>query len=476
MPFHAGPAPEPLDPELLEKLSRVSFPTLGHYLEEGFADFGIRRLAGTARVVGRAVTVRITAQDSTVLHHAAGWCEPGDVFVIDTGGDTRHAPVGEVLAATLALRGAAGVIVDGVVTDLDEVEHFGLPVYARGSSVLTTKLLSVDAGGVNVPVVCGGVTVSPGDVVLADRNGVFFGTPSVVAALIDTALADDAEEPDLVEELRQGARLGELTGASDAVRGFTATVPAAATSAAARTLVKAAVNGGRTRTEHPSIPLTDAEIADAARASVAAGADVVHAHVRTPDGGQTIAPDAVAAMVRAVKAADPSIVVGTTTGLWTCSGHEERMRHLAAWPADALPDFASVAFSEEGAAEAAELVLARGMVLESAVWHLDEVPALLASPTLHRNVRILIEPEDEDPAEAVAHARAIAAAVRAAGVTTPLLYHGYDATAWPLVRAALDDGAEVRVGFEDMLTLDDGSFAPDNAAMVELARRLEQGR
>ncbi|MBF4573203.1 RraA family protein [Herbiconiux sp. VKM Ac-1786] len=220
MPFITGPAPAPLPAELVSKLSRVSFPTLGHYLEEGFADFGIRRLTGTARVVGRAVTVRITDQDSTVLHHAAGWCEPGDVFVVDTGGDTRHAPVGEVLAATLSIRGAAGVIVDGVVTDLDEVEPFGLPVYARGSSVLTTKLLSLDAGGIHVPVVCGGVAVNPGDVVLADRNGVFFASVAVVEAIVDTALADDAEEPELVEELRRGARLGELTGASEAVAGF----------------------------------------------------------------------------------------------------------------------------------------------------------------------------------------------------------------------------------------------------------------
>jgi regulator of RNase E activity RraA len=220
MPFTIGPAPAPLDPSLVEKLGRVSFPTLGHYLEEGFADFGIRRLVGTTRVVGRAVTVRITGQDSTVLHHAAGHCEPGDVFVIDTGGDTRHAPVGEVLAATLSFRGAAGVIVDGVVTDLDEVEHFGLPVYARGSSVLTTKLLSLDAGGVNVPITCGGAAVNAGDVVLADRNGVFFAPVSVVQGIIDTALADDAEEPELVEELRRGARLGDLTGASAAVAGF----------------------------------------------------------------------------------------------------------------------------------------------------------------------------------------------------------------------------------------------------------------
>lgn len=215
MAFASAPTPEPLDSTLLEKLRRVSFPTLGHYLEEGFVDPAIRRHAGTDRVVGRAITVRITAQDSTALHHAAGWCEPGDVFVIDTGGDTRHAPVGEVLAAALSIRGAAGIIVDGVLTDLDEVESFGIPVYARGTSVLTTKLLGVDAGGHNVPVTCGGVVVSPGDVVLADRNGAFIAPSAVLNAIIDVALEDDAEEPALIDQLRRGARLGELTGATE---------------------------------------------------------------------------------------------------------------------------------------------------------------------------------------------------------------------------------------------------------------------
>ena len=238
-------------------------------------------------------------------------------------------------------------------------------------------------------------------------------------------------------------------------------------------LIKAAVNGGRTRAEHTAVPLTPEEIAREAVAATRARADVVHAHARRADGSQTIDPDDIAAMVRAVRAADPRIVVGTTTGLWTCSGHEDRMRLIGSWHADALPDFASVAFSEEGAAEAALRVRERGMVLESAVWHVSEVPALLASPTLHDNVRILLEPEDEDPAVAVDHARRMAALIRDAGVEVPLLYHGYDETAWPLVRAAIDDGVQTRVGFEDMLTLSEGERAPDNAAMVALARAWE---
>jgi uncharacterized protein (DUF849 family) len=240
-------------------------------------------------------------------------------------------------------------------------------------------------------------------------------------------------------------------------------------------LLKAAINGGRQPSEHPAVPRTVDQIVAASLAAVAAGADVVHAHVIDADGEQTIRPEAIGEWVRAMRAADPRVVIGTTTGLWTVSSHAERMAHLAAWPADALPDFASVAFCEEGAAEAAELVLERGMILESAVWSMDDVPALLASPTLDRNVRILIEPETEDADEAVAECRRIAAVLREAGVVAPILYHGYDATVWPVVEAAIADGCETRIGFEDGIHLPDGGVPADNAELVAAVRAIERG-
>jgi 4-hydroxy-4-methyl-2-oxoglutarate aldolase len=217
VPITLNPAPAHLDAGLVAKLQRVSFPTLGHYLEEGFADPALVRQAGSVRVVGRAVTVRTTATDSTMLHHAVGYLEPGDVLVVDTGGDRRHAPVGFVVAAAAAARGARGIVVDGVVTDIDEIGDLEIPVYAYGRSMLTTKLQGIDAGGYHVDVVVGGVLVRPGDVVLADANGVFAAAAVVLEEVIDIALQDDAEEPELVEAVRAGARLGEQTGATNTV-------------------------------------------------------------------------------------------------------------------------------------------------------------------------------------------------------------------------------------------------------------------
>ncbi len=235
--------------------------------------------------------------------------------------------------------------------------------------------------------------------------------------------------------------------------------------------IKAAINGGRATSEHAATPVTAEEIAAETRQVIEAGADVVHLHPRDSRGEQSIAPEDVDAVIAEVRRVAGGAVVGITTGLWTCpGGHPERYDRVKAW--NVLPDFASVAFCEEGAAETAELVVARGMILESAVWSVEDVPALLASPTLRDNVRVLIEPMDEDPETAVEHARAMAALLKEGGVECPLLYHGDGPTVWPVLRAALADGHQVRIGLEDGLTLPDGRLAAGNVDLVKAVLSL----
>lgn len=207
--------PPQLDEKFIESLKSISFPTIGHYLETGFCNYQIRRMCGVGRVIGQAVTVRLTAQDSTLLHHTVSRLRANDVLVIDTGGDVSHAPVGLVVATAAKVRNAAGIIVDGVVTDLDEVAELGIPVYAKGTSILTTKLLAQSEGGLNVPITCGGVHVNSGDVVLADTNGVLILPQKVIRELLPTIIQDDADEPLLLNKLLSGSMLGEESGATD---------------------------------------------------------------------------------------------------------------------------------------------------------------------------------------------------------------------------------------------------------------------
>lgn len=209
-----GQMPAPLPDRLRRRLTGISFATIGHHLDEGFVDPAIQRQTGQGRVVGRAITVRTTAQDSTLLQHAAGTVEPGDVLVIDTGGDVRHAPVGLVIAAAARVRGAAGVVIDGVMTDVDEVGELDFPVFSRGRSLLTTKQLGLPAGGLNISVVCGGVVVEPGAVVLGDANGVFIAGAAVLDRVIDQVEDDDRTEPAFIASLADGVLLGDDSGAT----------------------------------------------------------------------------------------------------------------------------------------------------------------------------------------------------------------------------------------------------------------------
>ncbi len=106
--------------------------------------------------------------------------------------------------------GAAGVVVDGVVTDVVELRAAGLPVFARGTSVLTAKRIASPHSAVNVPVLCGGVTVNPGDVVMADDNGVLVLSADEAAAVVDAALASDRAEPAILDRLRSGEPIGDV--------------------------------------------------------------------------------------------------------------------------------------------------------------------------------------------------------------------------------------------------------------------------
>jgi 4-hydroxy-4-methyl-2-oxoglutarate aldolase len=193
-----------IDSVLAEQLRMVSFPTLGHFLEAGFADYRLRALVPNVKMIGRAVTLKLRHHDAIAVNRALARLTPGDVLVIDMSGDHAHAPVGAVTVTAALHAGAAGIVVDGVVTDLVELQEARLPVFARGTSVLTTKRLDCGTSAFDVPVQCGGVVVEPGAIVLGDDNGLLFTNPSTLASVIDAALESDRAEPAVLHRLRQG--------------------------------------------------------------------------------------------------------------------------------------------------------------------------------------------------------------------------------------------------------------------------------
>lgn len=201
-----------MSPTLLDQLARVSFPTLGHFLEEGFADHGMRPLLANVRIIGRAVTLQLADADALAVNQALARIEPGDVLIIDMQGDHAHAPVGAVTATAARQAGAAGIVIDGVATDVLELRGIGLPVFARGTSVLTTKRRGLNTSRHDVAVRCGGVRVEPGMIALGDDNGLLFADASTLQDVIETALASDRAEPAILARLLAGEPVASVLG------------------------------------------------------------------------------------------------------------------------------------------------------------------------------------------------------------------------------------------------------------------------
>jgi regulator of RNase E activity RraA len=208
------PMPPALPEALRKPLEQLSFPTIGHFLEEGFMEPAIRAMVTPSKIVGRAVTVRVTVPDAVLIHKATELLEPGDALVIDSGGDNRHALVGETIALAARSRGAVAILVDGICTDIVELQDMGFPVFARGTSILTAKLHGLQPGAINAQVVCGSVVVNPGDVILADDNGAVCLPPETARQVLDPAMESEAREPEIHEHLRQGGSLSERSGAN----------------------------------------------------------------------------------------------------------------------------------------------------------------------------------------------------------------------------------------------------------------------
>ncbi len=207
--YRINPMPAQLAPNLMARFAQVEAATVGHYLHDRFMRNDLRPLLAGPRVAGTAVTVSIAGADSTLLYHAMDQVRPGDVLVIDRGQDERHAAWGGFMAAVANVRGLAAVIVDGMVTDPAAIIEAGVPTWARGVSPITTKLFNF-GGGFNIPVSCGGVSVSPGDAVLADDCGILVVPADQVAGIADVALADQADEGTWVKRIQAGARLQDL--------------------------------------------------------------------------------------------------------------------------------------------------------------------------------------------------------------------------------------------------------------------------
>jgi regulator of RNase E activity RraA len=211
--FIVKPMPTQIDASLVALLERVETATVGHFKHSGFVDREIRAVVPGKRVAGTAVTLRIPHADSTLLHYLTAHVRPGDIVLIDRCHDDKHACWGGVITHCMKNAGVKAGVVDGPATDFGEIHKVDMPMWCRGPSPITTKILGLE-GALNVPVSVGGQTVHPGDAVLCDESGVLVLRPDEARAVAERAIAMQENELVLLERLLKGEKLPDISGAT----------------------------------------------------------------------------------------------------------------------------------------------------------------------------------------------------------------------------------------------------------------------
>lgn len=199
-----------------EKISPTTLAdVLGH---ERVMDAGMRALwTPPPRVAGPAFTVRCPAGDNLMLHAAIYRAEPGSVIVVRAG-DVDFAIAGGNVCAIAHRRGIAAFVVDGVIRDIAEVRELGFPVFARGIIPVPGAKQMVEP--LNRPVLCGGVTVRAGDIVVADEEGIVAVPSDQAGPVLELAQAREAREAQESLDDWEAAHRSQVDGIL-AAHGFT---------------------------------------------------------------------------------------------------------------------------------------------------------------------------------------------------------------------------------------------------------------
>ncbi|GHH99789.1 RraA family protein [Neobacillus kokaensis] len=210
--FIVNPRVQGVTEELMNLYQNVGTSTIGHLTDFGFLK-GLKPLFRPIRFVGNAITVRIPHMDSTAVHKALDIVEQGDVLVIDMSGDIDRSCFGGMVSYAAHVKKVAGVIVSGCINDVDEIKEIKLPVFSLGVSPLTTRILGIE-GEINTTISVCGVSINPGDLIVADNDGVFVIHPNSARKYGEIAIEKQQREPETKKKIDTGISLASISKAN----------------------------------------------------------------------------------------------------------------------------------------------------------------------------------------------------------------------------------------------------------------------
>ena len=162
----------------------------------------LRPIHDNGTMAGPALTVRTRPGDNLMVHKALDIAQPGDVIVVDAGGDLTNAIIGELMQSYAIQRGLAGIVINGAIRDLDALRAGSLPVYAAG--VTHRGPYKDGPGEINVTIGLDGMVVEPGDLVIGDNDGILCIPFSQVDAVLEAASAKQAAEAKQMADILAG--------------------------------------------------------------------------------------------------------------------------------------------------------------------------------------------------------------------------------------------------------------------------------